>query len=216
FRAQRFQDWGTRSLGWRQMAELAGSGELADMLSHRIDFAHYLVGSIRQVVARLRRFLDKRGGAVSDVDDWVSMIIEFESGASGVLESSKLCTGTGEGPQSRDYCEINGSEGSLAYSTQTPLELRAAQKGANSFARMPVPDDLLKHPASTRNPRDGDPLLTFRYDQDAEFINAIIEDRPCVPSLMDGALAQAVMDAAIISSRERRWMELNSLTTSNH
>src|SRR5438270_9137200 len=32
FRAQRFQDWGTRGLGWRQKLELAGSGELADML----------------------------------------------------------------------------------------------------------------------------------------------------------------------------------------
>src|SRR5271155_3081875 len=34
FRAQRFQDWGDRPLGWRQVRSLAGTGELGDMLSH--------------------------------------------------------------------------------------------------------------------------------------------------------------------------------------
>ena len=46
FRSCRLQDWGTRAVGWRQVAELAGSGELGDMLSHRIDYAHLLVGPI--------------------------------------------------------------------------------------------------------------------------------------------------------------------------
>ena len=48
-RVQRFQDWGHRALGWRQVKALAGSGELGDMLSHRIDFAHILAGRIARV-----------------------------------------------------------------------------------------------------------------------------------------------------------------------
>src|SRR5206468_4266946 len=35
FRSCRLQDWGNRNLGWRQIAKLAGTGELGDMLSHR-------------------------------------------------------------------------------------------------------------------------------------------------------------------------------------
>src|SRR5882724_844665 len=42
FRAQRFQDWGNRNLGWRQIKKLAGTGELGDMRSHRIDYSHIL------------------------------------------------------------------------------------------------------------------------------------------------------------------------------
>src|SRR5687768_6455941 len=42
FRSCRLQDWGRRSLGWRQVAKLAGTGELGDMLSHRIDFSQML------------------------------------------------------------------------------------------------------------------------------------------------------------------------------
>jgi hypothetical protein len=52
YRSCRLQDWGTRNLGWRQQKRLAGTGELGDMLSHRIDFAHQLVGPIRRMVAR--------------------------------------------------------------------------------------------------------------------------------------------------------------------
>ena len=38
--------------------------------------------------------------------------------------------------------------------------------------------------------------MTFRYDQDFEFIDAIANGRPCRPSFREGAMAQAVMDAA--------------------
>ena len=60
FRAQRFQDWGDRPLGWRQVRALAGTGELGDMLSHRIDYAHHLVGPIKRLVARMRTFVPTR------------------------------------------------------------------------------------------------------------------------------------------------------------
>ncbi|MDB5303816.1 MAG: Gfo/Idh/MocA family oxidoreductase, partial [Phycisphaerales bacterium] len=51
FRASRFQDWNDRNLGWRQVKKLAGSGEMGDMLSHRIDYGHLLIGDIRSLVA---------------------------------------------------------------------------------------------------------------------------------------------------------------------
>src|SRR5947207_3472980 len=81
FRAQRFQDWGTRALGWRQRKDLAGSGELADMLSHRIDYAHHLIGPIARLVADLKNFVPARGGQPSDVDDWVALLCEFAQDA---------------------------------------------------------------------------------------------------------------------------------------
>ena len=49
-----------------------------------------------------------RGGQPSDLEDWVAIIGDFESGATGVLESTKLATGRGEGGQSPDVCEVNG------------------------------------------------------------------------------------------------------------
>ena len=80
-------------------------------------------------VANMRRFFDERGGQPSDVDDWVAIIADFANGATGVLESSKLTTGRGEGGQSQDYCEVNGSEGSLVYYLNRPLELQMGKPG---------------------------------------------------------------------------------------
>ena len=60
FRVNRLQDWGDRAVGWRQVKALAGSGELGDMLSHRIDYGHYLLGPIGRVVAQMRQYLTER------------------------------------------------------------------------------------------------------------------------------------------------------------
>ncbi len=209
FRSCRLQDWGTRAIGWRQVAKMAATGELGDMLSHRIDYAHLLVGPMRRLVADDRRFHDVRDGQVSDLEDWVTILAEFSSRrATGVLESSKVATGHGEGARSEDYCEVDGTDGSLIFQLARPWTLKVAKKGETEFRTVNVPDEFLKVPGSPRDPRAGDPLITFRYDQDFEFIQAIINQRPCVPSFAEGAQAQAVMDAAVLSVREKRWVEI--------
>ena len=209
FRAQRFQDWGDRNLGWRQVKALAGSGELGDMLAHRIDYGHFLVGPIAKLVSDQQRFLDTRaGGSASDLDDWVAILARYATGATGVLESTKLATGRGEGHYGQDLAEVNGPEGSLAFTTQKPLELRVGRKGAKDLETVAVPKEFYVYPGSTRDPSQGDPVATFRYDQNFEFISAIREGRPCVPSLWDGARVQAVMASAIQSATEGRWVDV--------
>jgi predicted dehydrogenase len=56
----------------------------------------------------------------------------------------------------------------------------------------------------------GDPLVTFRYDQAWEFVDAIRNQRACRPSFHDGARTQAVMDAAMKSAETRQWVELET------
>lgn len=206
FRANRFQDWGRRDLGWRQVERLAGSGELGDMLSHRIDFGHLLVGPLARLVSQTRRFVDERGGRPAELEDWVAILGDFANGATGVWESSKLATGRGEGARSQDYCEINGSDGTLVYQLGSPHEVLRGRAGGVGLEAEPVPESFLVWPGSPRDPHAGDPLVTFRYDQDVEFITAILEERPCRPSFEDGARVQAVMDAALTSAREGRWV----------
>jgi predicted dehydrogenase len=212
FRAQRFQDWGERNLGWRQKKEFAGTGELGDMLSHRIDFSLMLLGAIDQLVADLRQFIPSRGGHVSDVDDFVSMLADFRSGATGVFESTKLAIGYGEGYGGRDVVEINGTDASIVYSTQSPLQLKIARRGEQELRMIDVPREFLVYPGSPRDPSQGDPRVTFRYDQDVEFVDAILERRDCRPSFREGVETQAVIDAAVISSHERRWVDMRDIT----
>ena len=57
--------------------------------------------------------MDTREGQPSDLDDWVAILADFRSGATGVLESSKLASGRNESWRSLDYVELNGSEGDV-------------------------------------------------------------------------------------------------------
>ena len=204
FRAQRFQDWGRRYLGWRQRLADAGTGEIGDMLSHRIDYGHLLVGPIARVMAATKRVWDTRVDAAgvehaSDLEDWVGCIADFATGASGMLESSKIATGYGEGPRSRDRVELNGPEGSLIYELEHPLRLIGARPGGLP-GEVAVPRELLTYTGEPL-PDGVDPQQAFRWDQDAEFIAAIQQGRPAVPSFHDGARAQAVIEAIVSSAR---------------
>lgn len=208
YRCCRLQDWGTRNLGWRQVKKLAGTGELGDMLSHRIDFAHLLVGPIARLTAQTKRLVDDRQGHPSDLEDWVAVLADFASGATGVLESSKLATGRGESWRSQDYAEINGSAGSFVFYTGKWNELQMGRAGGSGLEIIQVPKEFWKWPGSPRDPSQGDPLVTFRHDQMWEFVDAIRQQRPCAPSLLDGARVQSVTDAIVRSAESRAWVDV--------
>lgn len=208
YRSCRLQDWGTRNLGWRQRKAMAGTGELGDMLSHRIDFAHHLAGPMRRLVADLRNLTPVRDGQPNDTDDWVAILAEFVGGATGVLESSKLASGRNESWRSLDYVEINGTEATFEFTTGRWNELLHGRRGGSGLEPLAVPREFWTWPGSPRDPGQGDPLVAFRYDQAVEFIQAIREERPCAVTFHDGARAQAVMDAAVASARNRTWVTL--------
>ena len=212
FRAQRFQDWGDRNLGWRQVKKLAGSGELGDMLAHRIDYGHVLIGPMQKLVSDQQRIYDTRAGnSVSDLDDWVAIMARYQTGATGMLESTKLATGRGEGHYGLDLAEVNGPGGTLAFTTQKPLELKVGKPGGRDLETVAVPTEFHVYPGSSRDASTGDPVITFRYDQNVEFVHAIREGRACVPSLWDGARVQAVMDTAIASAEQGKWLDVPRL-----
>ncbi|HWI57632.1 MAG TPA: Gfo/Idh/MocA family oxidoreductase, partial [Bacillota bacterium] len=164
YRSCRLQDWGTRNLGWRQVKKLAGTGELGDMLSHRIDFAHLLIGPMRRLVANTKILHHTRQGAPSDLDDWVAILAEFQNDATGVLESSKLASGRNESWRSLDYVEINGSERSFVFTTGSWNTMQTGVAGGPGLETLEVPREFWTWPGSPRDPSQGDPLVTFRYD----------------------------------------------------
>jgi predicted dehydrogenase len=211
-RIRRLQDWGDADLGWRQQRAFAATGELGDMLAHRIDYVHYLVGGFRRLVAQLKQLLAQRrkpDGALqpADVDDWVAVIAELECGATAVLESTKLAIGRGSGATGEDHVEVNGSGGTLIYELARPHELLVGRPGETPRVQ-PVPGDLLTLPGSPRDPHAGDPLQGFRYDQSFEFVQAIAEGRSASPDFVDGWRVQTVMDAIVASDERRAWVEL--------
>jgi hypothetical protein len=50
--------------------------------------------------------------------------------------------------------------------------------------------------------------VSFRYDQDFEFISAIHEKRDCWPNFADGARVAAVIDGVLASEKSGKWVEV--------
>ncbi|MGV2334747.1 MAG UNVERIFIED_CONTAM: hypothetical protein LVR18_11740 [Planctomycetaceae bacterium] len=143
------------------------------------------------------------------MDDWSSLIGFFESGAVGVWEGSTLMKGHNNNGVGYEWAEVNCSEGSAAYQLTDPNNIILARNGRD-LEKLPVPTEFLKAPGSPRDPSQGKASTVFRYDLVYELTSAIIEERDAVPGFHDGALAQAVADAVLVSFADRRWVDVQS------
>jgi len=129
FRARYLQEWITDPdlpMAWRLNRELAGSGALGDLGAHIIDLGRYLVGEIATVGAITKTFIADRPGGEVDVDDAFEAFVEFEQGAVGTLEASRVATGR----KNALALEINGSKGSLVFDLERLNELQVNLSGS--------------------------------------------------------------------------------------
>jgi predicted dehydrogenase len=117
FRGRYLQDWGDDPTldTWRFHADEAGSGAIGDLGTHVIDLARYLVGEISTVSALVKTFIPGR-----QVDDALEAAVEFDKGAVGTLEATRLALGRRNAFQ----WEINGSKGSLAFDMERLNEIQ--------------------------------------------------------------------------------------------
>jgi predicted dehydrogenase len=122
FRGRYLQDWGDDPTldTWRFDPDQAGSGALGDLGTHVIDLARYLVGEFSSVAGIVKTFVSGRR-----VDDAIEAAVEFESGAVGTIESTRLALGRRNAFQ----WEINGSHGSLYFDMERMNELQVFLDG---------------------------------------------------------------------------------------
>ncbi len=197
-------------LGWRSEKRLAGSGVLADIGSHLVHITQCLAGDIRALTAAERRFRDD---PASDVEDWIAFLAKFASGATGTFEISRVAPGRGAGITEDIFIELYGTKGSIVFSLQDPWGLMGAlgEDGldpARPLRHYDVPHELLKLAGSPRDVMAHDRRWGYRYDQAFQFVESVKRGEARAPSFADGLRCQAVLDAALESAREKRWVEV--------
>jgi predicted dehydrogenase len=199
FRGRYLQDWGDDATldTWRFQADEAGSGALGDLGTHVVDLARFLVGEISTVSGLARTFLPGR-----QVDDAIEAAVEFEQGAVGTIEATRLALGRRNALQ----WEINGSKGSLAFDMERLNELqvfRADGDRSRGFKTVLVsePDhpfwDLWWPPGHIIGWGD-----TFVHEVH-HLLRAIADDTDVAPygaTFEDGYRAAEVCDAIVSSS----------------
>jgi predicted dehydrogenase len=176
-------------LQWRQ-TRAEGGGVLGDIGSHLIDLSLWLLGPIARVRCDLRTFTRERpilgnGMAHVDVDDAVSCLLEFASGAVGVMNASGICWGRGN----HQRVEVYGTKGSIVYEIDAPADLGGDRLhvcfGASQHrtAGMATALTLPRHLATPL-----DPFL--------DFFRAVHDGRPAAVTFDDAVRVQAVLEAA--------------------
>lgn len=116
---------GVRVRSWRDDKGQAGSGSLGDLGSHHIDLARFLLDANPARATGVTRLV-VTSGEVGEIetDDAFAAILEFDNGALGVLEASRIAGGH----LVTSRIEVDGSYGSLQFSLRCLNELRVAGK----------------------------------------------------------------------------------------
>ena len=199
FRGRYLQDWGDDpSLDtWRFRPDEAGSGALGDLGAHVVDLARYLVGEIASVSGLVKTFLPGR-----KVDDAIEAAVEFQNGAVGTIEATRLALGRRNAFQ----WELNGSEASIAFDMERLNELqvfRADGDRARGFKTVLVSE--ADHPFWEHWWPPGHIIgwgETFVHELH-HVLRAIAEDGAIAPhgaTFEDGYRAAEVRDAIVRSS----------------
>ncbi|MGE8096744.1 Gfo/Idh/MocA family protein [Pseudomonas fluorescens] len=123
---------------WRCEAEHAG-GALADLGSHLLAMARYLVGDVEAVCADTQTVHRQRPATVGSpeqrsiaVDDQTHALLRFANGARGTFSSSWLK----HGYKNHLSFEISGTKGTLVFDQERLNELRLCRVGQDSFQRL--------------------------------------------------------------------------------
>lgn len=183
------------------------TGALGDLGSHMVDLARWYLGDVTGLSARLAHHVDRRspdGVDTTPSNDSALLSLQFASGAQGAIQVSALARIADRDVEQRIV--IHGSQGSLEASySALGTEVRGTRDGEATFRVLPISDDLWGDTDRT-NPLA---VLESQPVGDRLLIDAILADRPVAPSFYDGVKTQEVIDAAIRSDREGRWVELN-------
>ena len=204
-------------LSWRFQKEKAGSGTLGDLMSHVIDMAHFLVGSIDSLVAHKETFIRERPLAVPGVgthftvrdngpkgdvtnEDYVSALVQFENGAQGTLEGCRAIVG----PKCEMAFEVNGTKGAIRWNFEkmNELEIYLPEESSShdGYVRLisdaSYPFHAAFNPAAATGLGYDDLKLIEAY----HFLKAIQTGQPNNPSFR-----QAVTVAQVQSAIQSSW-----------
>jgi predicted dehydrogenase len=196
-----------------------GATTIADLGSHLIDMALWMVGDVREACAQSETFVrsrnDPRAGSSIPVtvDDASSSLLTFDGGARGVLEVARTAV--------RRPCdftvEINGDAGTLVFEYPRLNELLYGD-GADDAAMYGMRRIRAEH-ESHPYARHWWPIGQG-VGYGASFVNHLGDllerwpQGPWEPDFAQGAAVQAVCETIERAAAEKRWVAVADVTTS--
>jgi predicted dehydrogenase len=191
----------------------AGGGALADLGSHALATAEFLLGPITAAMGDLVTVIGERddgkgGRRKVEVDDIGRAFLRFANGATGSIEGNWVATGR---KMQHDF-EVYGTKGALAFSQERFSELHyystGDAPGRQGFRRI---EAAPAHPPYGRfcvAPGHQIGFNDLKSIEVAGFLAAIVDGSDEPFNFRAGLRIQTLLEEIGLSSREGRWREV--------
>jgi len=201
---------------WRH--DPVGGGVIADLGSHIVSLARYLLGDIAEVSATLRTLHGSRPvapGAAErrtvTTDDEAHMLVRFAGGTEGTLSASWVATGR----KMQLAFEITGTRGSLAFTQERFNELklyRAGQTpGRDGFTTITAGPDHPDYAPFCPAPGHQLGFNDMKVIEVKALLQALADGTAPEPGFAEATEIQRVVEAARMSAGEGRWVTLSEV-----
>ncbi|WP_119070819.1 Gfo/Idh/MocA family protein [Aggregatilinea lenta] len=232
-----FQDWllYPTDYSWRlDRAQSGASNTMADIGSHWLDLAQFVVGAkIVEVMADLRTILPlrkkSRGPTLTfaqadadtewtdvpvEVDDYGAVLVRFDNGAAGSFMACQLCAGR----KCSIDLQVYGSKAALAWNHERSAELWIGQRDRANQTLIEGPQLQDASTAGYARLPSGHPMGYFDavYNLFSDFYKAVEHHRrgetfsAPLPTFGDGAYEMALLDAILKSHATRSWCAVST------
>jgi predicted dehydrogenase len=196
---------------WRFDRAMGGT-TIADLGSHLLDLALWMVGAVEEVSGQSATFVPSRSSQEVTVDEASSALLRFESGARGVMEVARTAV--------RRPCdftvEVNGDRGTLVFDYARLNELRFGDGSDDPglYGMRTIRAEHESHPyAKSWWP------IGQGVGYGASFINHLGDlfehwpEGPWEPDFAEGAAVQAVCQAIEEAASAHRWVRVNEVAS---
>jgi predicted dehydrogenase len=199
---------------WR-IDPAGGPGVIADLGSHIIGMARFLLGHITEVSADVRTVVKSRPVARGSaerkdvkVDDVARILVNFARGCGGTIEANWIATGR----KMQLGFELTGEKGSLVFTQERLNELLLYKAGGDAKT-----SGFVKIEAGPQHAPYGQFCIAGGHQlgfndlktiEMGEFLRAIGEGKKAGPDFREAYEIQKVVEAAIASSKARGWVSV--------
>jgi len=191
-----------KPIGWKQEK---GAGVLLDLGSHIIDLVYWFLGEFDEICGNEKILYPERttkdGKIVKvEVEDHIDVNVKMKNGSIGVIEASKIATGTEDELKYETY----GTKGAIRFTSENPnfLDIYSlSEKGG--FKRIFTGGKYKEgeFPGSKFTTGWTRAHIHSIYN----FLNSVYENRQTTPSIYDGIYNMNVMDKIKKSIERKKW-----------
>ena len=204
-----------KPFSWRCLRNQGGAGALADLGTHLINMAEFLLGPFEEVLGSLttvhRQRVDPTSGKSRTVEneDIAQVLLKFSRGCPGTMDISRIATGK----KCALRFDIFGSKGSIAFDQERMNELRVykcrdtpGEQGYRTILAGPEHPDYGQFcPASGH----GLGINDLKVIEIRNLLHGIATGDAIYSDFANGCRVQEISDSIELSHQRKSWINVN-------